>query len=138
MTDVLAAVRTLLLADADVAALCETRVWAAEMPKVEAESMPRPCVVIVYAGGFERMATDPTIRPRVDVYNYGETFHRAGAVDRATYSALKALRRQTVGEALIHGVALAGGPIMLRDSDAGWPVMVRSMSVAADERAVGE
>jgi hypothetical protein len=136
MTDVLAALRTVLLADADVAALCEARVWAAEMPKAEATSMPRCCVVICYAGGFERRATDPIVRPRADVYSYGETFHRAGQVDRAVYSALKALSRERVGEALIHGVFLAGGPVPLRDSDAGWPVMVRSMSVAADERAV--
>lgn len=136
MTDPLAALRTVLLADADVATLCGTRVFAAELPKAEAEYMPRTCVVLVYSGGFERVATDPIIRPRVDAYSYGETFHVAGQVDRAVYSALKALRRQKVGEVLIHGVGLAGGPVPLRDSDAGWPVMMRSMSVIADEREI--
>ena len=136
MTDVLAALRTVLLADPDVAALCSTRIFAAELPQAEAVNMPRKCVVIVFAGGFERMATDPIVRPRVDVFSYGATVFEAGQVDRAIYDALKALSRETVGEALIHSVALAGGPIMLRDGDAGWPVMVRSMSVSHDERAV--
>ena len=137
MIDVLAAVRTLLLRDDQVATLCGTRVFAAELPKAEATSMPRECVVIVYSGGFERMATDRRVRPRLDIYSYGGTYHVAGQVDRAVYDALKAVRRETVGEALLHGVALAGGPVMLRDSNAGWPVIVRSMSVSADERTVG-
>jgi hypothetical protein len=138
MIDVLAALRTVLLADDGVAALCGTRVWAAELPKAEVTNMPRANVVLAHAGGFERMATDPRVRPRVDVYSYGETFFSAGQLDRAVYDALKALRRRKVGEALIHGVALAGGPIQLRDSDAGWPVLVTSVSVATDERAIEE
>lgn len=136
MTDVLAAVRTYLLADAYVSGLCSTRVFASEFPKSEAPSMPRKMVVIVYSGGFERVATDPMVRPRMDIYSYGETFHEAAKVDGAVYDALKGVSRRRVGEVLLYAVSLAGGPVTLRDSDAGWPVLVRSVSVAADERAI--
>jgi hypothetical protein len=95
-------------------------------------------VVITYAGGMEKRGTDPIGRPRVDAYSYGTSYHVAGQVDRAVYDALKAVQRQKVGEVLIHGVALSGGPIPMRDTEAGWPVFVRSMSVSADERAIEE
>lgn len=136
MTDVLVAVRTVLVTDAEVARLSEDRVYAYELPKAQAQYMPRPCVVAIFAGGFERAATDPIVRPRVDVYSYGATYQAAAEVDRAVYDAMKAIRRRRVGEVLIHGVALSGGPLPMRDTDAGWPVFVRSLSVAADERAI--
>jgi hypothetical protein len=138
MTDVLAAIRAVLLADPDVVALCDVRVYACELPKAGVESMPRACVVVTYAGGMEKRGTDPIGKPRVDAYSYGATYRAAGQVDRAVYDALRAVQRQKVGEVLIHGVALSGGPIPMRDTEAGWPVFVRSMSVSADERAIEE
>jgi hypothetical protein len=138
VTDVLPALRTYLLADDAVAALCSTRVFASELPKAEASSMPRECVVLVGSGGVERFATDTIQRPRVDVYSYGQTFSVARQVDRAVYSALKALMRKRIGEVLIHSVGLSGGPLQLRDGDGDWPVQMRSMTVAADEREIEE
>jgi len=137
MTDIIAALRTVLLNSSDVVALVGTRVFAMELPKAEAVSMPRAAVVLVYSGGFATTSMSPVVNPRVDIYSYGETFHGAGEVDRAVYGALKALSRYTSGDTLIHSVSLAGGPMPLRDGDAGWPVQMRSVTVMADERQTG-
>jgi len=137
VTDILAALRTVILNSPDVTALVGTRVFAAELPKAEAQSMPRAAVVLVYSGGFSTTRTSPVVSPRVDIYSYGETFHASGQVDRAVYGALKALSRYTSGDTLIHSVSLAGGPLPLRDGDAGWPVQMRSVTVTADERETG-
>lgn len=138
MTDVPVALRLHFLADPAIAALCSTRVYAYELPPAEDKEMPRPVVVIVTAGGIERAATDPIVRPRLDIYSYGETMKRAADVDRAVYDALKALVRTRVDEVLLHSVALSGGPYPLRDGDGRWPVQWRSVTVAADERQIEE
>ena len=137
MTDIIAALRTVLLDSRDVITLVGTRVFAMELPKAEAVSMPRAAVVLVYSGGFPETRMAPVVSLRVDIYSYGETFHASGAVDRAVYDALKALSRHTSGDTLIHSVSLAGGPLPLRDGDAGWPVQMRSVTVTADERETG-
>jgi hypothetical protein len=134
--DALAAMRTLLLADPAITDLCEIRVFAGELPQGEVKDMPRKCIVIVASGGMERTATDPLIRPRFDLYAYAETYYEAGRVDRAIYDTLKTLQRQRVGDALLHSVALSGGPMQVRDPDNGWPIMWRSVSVTADEREI--
>ena len=134
MTDIIAAVRSYLLLDAVVPSLVDDRVYAGELPKGETPHMPRKAIVLRYAGGIESNSFVPITRPRIDITSYGETYHEAGTVDRAVYDALKALDRQTVDGVLLHGVALSGGPVMLKDPQTSWPYQWRSITVTADER----
>ena len=134
MTDIIAALLSFLNADDDVAALVNGRIYAGELPRSETEHMPRKVAVLRYSGGIEDNSFVPVSRPRIDITSYGESYHEAGKVDRAIFSALKALDRQTVDTVLLHGIALSGGPIMLKDPQTGWPYQWRSTTVTADER----
>lgn len=137
MTDILVALITFLKADADVDALIDGRVYGEQVPQAEIERQePRKFVVVTDAGGIERNRFLPIAQPRYDVWCYGETYHEAGNVDRAVYSALKALDRQPVGGVLLHNAGLAGGPMPVRDDKTGWPAKWRSITVQADERAI--
>ena len=134
MTDIIAALRSFLLLNGAVAPLVDNRIYAGELPKDETPHMPLKAIVLRYAGGIESNTFVPITRPRIDITSYGETYHEAGTVDRAVYDALKALDRQTVDGVLLHGVALSGGPIMLKDPQTNWPYQWRSITVTADER----
>lgn len=136
MTDVIAALRLFLSRDVGVTLLVNARVFATELPKEEMKDMPRKSIVLVYAGGVERNCFLPIAGCRIDVWSYGETYHEAGRVDRVVYDVLKALDRQTVGNVLLHGVALSGGPFSVREGRSGWPAQWRSVSVSADEREI--
>ena len=134
MTDIIAAVKSFLLLDAAVSPLVNDRVYAGELPKGQTPDMPRKAIVLRYAGGIESNTFVPIARPRIDITSYGETYHEAGRVDRAAYAALKDLDRQTVDGVLLHGVAISGGPLMLKDPQTSWPYQWRSITVTADER----
>jgi len=134
MTDIIAAVRRFLLLDEAVPPLVNNRIYAGELPKGQTPDMPRKAIVLRYAGGIETNSFVPIARPRIDITSYGETYHEAGKVDRAVYAALKALDRQTVNGVLLHGIAISGGPLMLKDPQTGWPYQWRSITVTADER----
>jgi hypothetical protein len=128
--DVLAAVRTFLLADTDVSALT-TKIYVGEFPDTEVENMPQALVVIRGSGGNNNNDYVEIVQPRIDVYNYGTSYANAGSLDLAVYSALKHLMRETVGGVLLHGVACGGGPIQVKHVDTGWPIMWRSYTVTA-------
>ena len=138
MTDIIAAVRKYLLLDATVAPLVNDRVYAGELPKEQTPDMPRKAIVLRYAGGIEANTFVPIARPRIDITAYGETYHEAGRVDRAAYTALKKLDRQNVNGVLLHGIAISGGPLMLKDPQTNWPYQWRSITVTADERNIVE
>ena len=134
MTDILAALIVFLKADVDVAGQVGLRIYGGELPRSEVDNMPRKVAVIRYSGGIENNSFVPLARPRVDITSYGATYFEAGEVDRAIYTALKAMDRETVDNALLHGAAMSGGPMMLKDPQAGWPYQWRSVVVTADER----
>lgn len=134
MIDILAALLVFLEADVNVSTQVGTRIYAGELPRNEVDFMPRKAAVIRYSGGIDNNSFVPLARPRVDITSYGATYFEAGEVDRAIYTALKELDRETVDNVLLHGVALSGGPMMLKDPQAGWPYQWRSAVVTADER----
>jgi len=134
MTDILAALLVYLETDVNVTAQVGTRIFAGELPRKEIDNMPRKAAVLRYSGGIENNSFVPLARPRVDITSYGATYFEAGEVDRAIYTALKAMDRETVDNVLLHGAALSGGPLMLKDPQAGWPYQWRSAVITADER----
>lgn len=136
MTDILAALIVFLKADPDVAEQVGLRIYGGELPRGEVNDMPRKVAVIRYSGGMENNSFVPLAKPRVDITSYGATYFEAGEVDRTIYSALKALDRQSVDDVLLHGAAMSGGPMMLRDPNTGWPYQWRSTVITADEREI--
>lgn len=124
-----------LKADAAVAALTAGRVFGDEIPADQTVSMPRKCIVVepsggsnTYGSGFQEYGDT-----RVDFRSYGETPYEAGRVQRAAYGALKQLRRQVHAGVLLHWAKRSGGPLALRDPDAGWSYRFESFQVLTAE-----
>ena len=131
--DILKAVRAFLLADSTITAEVSTRVFALELPKAEAESMPRKCVVLSLAGGSEPRDYVRRTWLRLDVWNYGLTPIQTMDVQRVTHYALKELARTKQGDTLLHNAAQSSGPRYFKTPDEDWPVTIESWMVLASE-----
>ncbi len=126
--NIASALRLFLLADSGVSGLVETRVFAVDLPAAEAASMPRQCVVVKPSGGppFQPGSYIDHALQTLDLFSYGETSFEADLVRDAVGSALRLLRRGTIGTTLIHWVQPAGGWASNRDPDADWPMGFQS------------
>lgn len=137
--DPLVAVRIYLLADAGVAALASTRVFAAELPSAEASEMPRATVVIAAAGGGGASPGARSHVPvggvRIDVKCYGASPAEASELHYATLSALKTIGRTFVDGTLLHSCVVEGGPFSLREPDVDWPLVLSTYQLLAAEVA---
>ena len=135
MTDVLKALRTLLLADSILATHVGTRIFGLELPKAEADSMPRKNVVLRLAGGLgvgaRGFAYLHTVR--IDVFNYGATPFESSEVWRASHDAMKAINRKVYNSTLLHSAEQSSGPIYLKDPDGDWSLVLESWSLLASE-----
>jgi hypothetical protein len=138
IADPIAAVRALLAADADVAALLAARVFGGELPGAEAKLMPRAAIVVRPAGGTQSIGGEwqDFGDTRIDVRCYGATPREAYALWRTVHPVLKHLKRQVVDETMLHWARPAGGPIAMRDPDTEWPSVNCSWQVLASERPV--
>ena len=136
--DPLLALRALVAANADVAALAGTRVFAAELPDSEAAAMPRAAAVIAASGGPPDAGYAPLAHRRIDVRTYGKTPLGAMKLHLAVHAVLKNLRRTPSLSVLLHSVALDAGPVAMREPEVGaeWPFVFASYAVLASERAV--
>lgn len=137
--DPVAALRSFLLADADVAALAGTRIFGSELPRSEVQAMPRKAALIRKAGAGASVGNASRVRfsaPRMDIFCYGETPYEAARLDLAVYEALKQMEPNVQGTCRLHDAVLAGGPIDLREEDTSWALVFRSYQVATAEQAV--
>lgn len=133
VVDPLAAVRTFLLADAGVIAAVGPRVFAGELPDVENGAMPRACVVLEPAGGPAEHGYQDYGKSRIDAWSYGGNMHEAYLVYLAVYEALKQLRRQKIGNVLVHAVEPSSKGASGRDPVKQWPLCLSSYLVQAAE-----
>lgn len=136
MIDLLYGVMEVLKADIAITTLTGGKIYGEKMAREEIENMPSKMIVIKSAGGFERNQTGTMISRRFDIVCYGETEYEAGVLERAVYDALKLIERTCVAGMLIHSATVSGGPFPYEDPDMGWPAMLRTTSVLADERTI--
>jgi hypothetical protein len=129
----LTAVRTHLLSNPDVLTLAGTRIYAGELPKGEADNMPRCAVVATLAGGGGPASDLPIMYVTVDVTCYGATGLQATTLYLAARSALRTLRREMLSDSLLHSAVELSGPLELRDPDTHWPFTWSSWRVVAGE-----
>lgn len=134
--NLIAALVSLLKADATVLALSGGRVFGGELPEAEAANMPRAAVVITPSGGLPERGVDFLTRPRIDVRSYGATQREGYALDQAVNAYLKHNLRKSATNTLVHAVSPESGPFLLRDADAKWPLTFRTYIVLAAEVAV--
>lgn len=136
--DPLLALRAIVAADTDVAALAGTRIFAAELPDSEAAQMPRAAAVIAASGGPPDLGYAPLAHRRIDVRTYGATPLGAMTLHLALHAVLKTLRRRSSLGVLVHSAALDAGPVAMREPEVGaeWPFVFASYEVLASEEAV--
>ncbi len=135
--DVIAALRAVLLADTDLAAVVGGRVFGKELPRAEADNQARAAVVLQTSGGPNLLGgyVDHTSQ-RVDARCYGSTPIEADQVEGLVFDAFKQLRRTVQDNVLIHWIEDAGGFTSGRDANADWPLSVRSWQVLFATTAV--
>ena len=129
----LTAVRSHLLNDAGVLLLAGVRVYSGELPKSEADNMPRQAVVVTLAGGGGPASDVPIMQIVVDVTCYGATGLEATTLYLAARAALRTLRREMLSDSLLHSAVEVSGPLELRDPDTHWPFTWSSWRVVAGE-----
>jgi hypothetical protein len=133
--DYVLGLRAFLLGTGDVIALVQERIFAPEVPQGEADDMPRKCAVLRPAGGGI-LTSNSYMQlgdPRIDIFSYGETPYEADRVHRAVYGALKQMRRNVQGEALLHWAKPSTAGLPLRDPDTEWPYVLSSWQVLVAE-----
>jgi hypothetical protein len=108
-------------------------IYGGELPQEENATMPKKAVVLHASGGYENNDYIEIVKPRLDVYCYGETYYEAGTVDRAVYDVMKHVMRKRIAGVLLHGVACGGGPIQVKHAETGWPIVWRSYQVTASD-----
>lgn len=121
--DTLDDIRTLLLADAAVAAATSSRVFSGELPEEESRLMPRAAVVVSPAGGPGRQGTTKYRRTRVDTTCYGATLHESWQVHLAVREALETLSRRD--NSLI-SLEMTSDGALARDPLKQWPTCYAS------------
>ena len=126
----------------DVSNLAGPRVYGAEMPDSVNAVMPKKVVVLRRAGGGILIGSGGGggyLRVgdfRLDVRCYGETPFEAARLSLVVQEALKQMRRNVQGSALLHWANPSGGPLSLRDPDAEWPLEFSSWQVLSSEQEV--
>lgn len=122
----------------DVSNLAGPRVYGAEMPDSVNAVMPKKVVVLRRAGGGT-LLEGGYLRVgdfRLDVRCYGETPFEAARLSLVVQEALKQMRRNVQGSALLHWANPSGGALSLRDPDAEWPLEFSSWQVLSSEQEV--
>lgn len=139
MTDVVEALRAVLLADSNLAELVSIRIFDTELPVSNDLSMPEKCVVIRAAGGANTFGrgTLQLNDGRVNFISYGETPHLAATVDGAVFSVLKPMTARVSFKTYLHWAKQIAGPIPLRDPDYQWPYVTSSWQILASDITVG-
>ena len=136
----LAVLRAYLLGVGIVAAQVGERVFGEDLPREEADAMPRAAVVVKSAGGsgLEDGSFADLTRYAVDVWSYGATPTGAHTVRRAAFGALKALDRAVVAlgdgsSVLLHSATRTVGPRVILDPETKWPAVIESFDLLASD-----
>jgi hypothetical protein len=135
MQDLTAAVRSLLLTDADIKVLVEDRVFCAEVSPEQASAQATEIILIrdmesgADLGGFVEAQ-----HPGIGIFCTGETPETAKILYLAVLKALKYFERRAVEETLIHSFSQQGSPRSGRDPDTQWPYVYSLWTALVSEK----
>jgi len=116
------------------AGIDDARVFGIEVPKAEAISMPRKCIVVRQSGlggpvrSFVRLQ-----QTLIDVASFGETPYEAELLRLDVNRFLKGFRRRMSQGFLLHSFDLVNGPIHLREEQTEWPYVLETWRCLASE-----
>lgn len=132
--DVIAALRTVLLANPAVTALVVDRVGGDDVPAGQVKNMPQSCVLLNPSGGpggdegYNEFGWQ-----RVDVFCHGATLTESWQVYLAVYTALKQMRRQVAANVLLHSAEPVSKGARGTDPVTEWPTTLSSWQILASE-----
>ena len=135
LPDPLAAVRKILLADAELAALVGTEIFVGELPDIYSKSSPPKGAVVIAAApgtsnqfGCAKLGTNS-----VDLRSYGTNSTNAHDVGRAVLQVLKFLDRTKTAEGTVLSTSPTNDGLYTRDPNTDWPVWIQSYSILAPQ-----
>lgn len=129
--DPTAAIAAYLLAQPELSAMVDDRVFRPELPRVQEKFMPRECIVVRRAGGYTMYGRTnlPVADPRIDVLCYGGSRLSSENIAGEVVLALKAIERVIWENTLLYWARIGIGPLPLIDPDTLWPFCVVSAQV---------
>lgn len=129
--DLLGGMVALLLDDAAIAAIVDTRVFAGELPADQAELMPRAAIELHQSGGTSLTGGSNAEHDtqRIDLFAYAATPREADQLRAAAALAFRRVQPGVRGNCYIHSIVPAGGASSTRDPDAAWPRAFQSFQV---------
>jgi hypothetical protein len=133
--DPLGALRTILLADADVAAASGGNVYCIEIRREDVKAMPRAAVLLKPAGGPGARGYQQFGKLRVTVACYGETGDESWTLWLTVKPVLQQLARVTSQHALIHSATMEADGAFGIDPTTQWPTTFSSWLVLASDIA---
>lgn len=121
--DPAAALCVYLLAQPAVSTAAAGRVFRPDLPETEIPAMPRACVIVSPAGGYQMFGLSPLPLgdPRLDVLCYGETWLESERLASEVTVALRALRQSVWNGTRLYWARIETGPTPARDPDTNWP-----------------
>lgn len=132
--DAVTAIRDFLKADSGVAAIASTRVFGSDLPRVEADSMPRAAIVVRPSGGGVMGVTGTGWSDhRVDIDCFGDTPYNAWLLHKAARAALRNMKSQVVGITLVKWAKSSSEGTLARDPVTDWPTAMSSWQVLISE-----
>lgn len=142
-----AATRSLLIADADMAALLpgltaegtpRVNVFCQAMPEDMASAKAQAAIVVRNSPGTQPMGGySELVEPSYDIYCTGETHEQAWAVHQRMQHTLRQARRQVFDQCLLHSYDQISAPRSGNDPQTQWPyVMTTWKSLASSAQAV--
>lgn len=153
MRDVMATLRTIALADADVAALVtddfiftdddgnevneNARVYVNRIPRRVIEAADHyhpPQMLVLRMTPASRLKADelPVVEQVIDAICYGETDFEADALRRAVYQLFTTTQRYIDGDLIVHHVNPTGSPQPNTEKDLVWPIVSQGFAVSAN------
>lgn len=135
--DVVAAIRTYLLADATVASISGGRLYGGELDKDEEPNQPRAAAVLRRSGGGLMGRSQLYGDRRIDLICYGANPKEASDLFDACRDALKALQRHrdAATQVLIHWAVVSVDGVSGHDPQTAWPICIGSFQVLAADIA---
>lgn len=134
MVDWFGAVRTFLAADSATNTITGGRIYGGSLPDDELGNQPRAALILRRAGGGVMGNGQQTGDKRLDIHAYGADEKQASDVFDAAYEALKyRLRRQLIGNVLIHYANVSSDGADGHDPQTGWPITIGSFNLLVAE-----
>lgn len=124
--DPIAELRTLLLADTNVASLAGTRIYGDEIEETDQTDMPQATVILREAGGPGRVAYNLYRQTRIDTLCYGATLSESAQLHRYVREVLETMNRPT---GTLFSAEVSSDGRNARDPDTQWPLCIASYLV---------